>query len=258
MLGTKKVFILLQYRADCIVKCGQPFRVWHSYCSIDTRTKQMSNMEKFRPFAKPTEADFFSIETRDGQRFIRVYGYSYESSSMDYVSDENPDGTYWAMTDVSGFEVPLAEFIAEYQENGADYSDEIYEECDQYQDDQTDEQAVQTLNRYFNGHGADAFLSFGEVRLDTPDGNYIQINRMYDDTLTGYEDWREGEAYNEAMNGCHHIEQLFGVCEAQEDYTPDTKARMDRIRELARELMTQMKTWYRQDILGKRITYINQ
>lgn len=129
-------------------------------------------MRKFEPVAKPIEGDFYTILEDMGVKYIHINGYTYESSNYDYKSEKNPDGIYWANLEVSWFIFPLAEFIANLKEN-ENFVDDTYCELNQYQGDLTEEEMIDTINHYFDGHGADAYLSFGELTMDTPCGNYI-------------------------------------------------------------------------------------
>lgn len=131
-------------------------------------------MKPFQKVDKPFEGDFYSIVEENGEKFIHVNGYSYKSDSMDYVTEQNPNGVYWAHTEVCWFIFSLMDFINMYKIYGKEWVDEQYEERNQYQTDFTEEQMLECINeRYFNGHPADAFLDFDELTLDTPCGNYI-------------------------------------------------------------------------------------
>lgn len=137
-------------------------------------------MKPFVPFTKPEEVDFFSIYTRDGVKYIHIWGYTYESSDYDYITEDNPDGLYWANMEACGIEIPLQEYLDERYNN-----DDLYEEASQYQGDYDEGGMVATMNHYYNdivfsvdypakNEGApDAFLDFGELTMDTPDGDYV-------------------------------------------------------------------------------------
>lgn len=137
-------------------------------------------MKPFVPFTKPEEVDFFSIYTRDGVKYIHLWGYTYESSSNEFVTEDNPDGIYWANMEACGIEIPLQEYLDEEYNN-----DDLYEEASQYQGDYDEGGMVATMNHYYNdivfsvdypakNEGApDAFLDFGELTMDTPDGDYV-------------------------------------------------------------------------------------
>ena len=68
-------------------------------------------MAPFIPVSKPFEGDFYSIYEYLGTKHIHIFGYTYESSSNEFVTEDNPDGTYWANLEVCWFIFPLAEFI---------------------------------------------------------------------------------------------------------------------------------------------------
>lgn len=129
-------------------------------------------MEKFEKVTKPLELDFYSISEVDGIKVIHIFGYSYKSDSMEFVSKQNPDGVYWANMECCWFIEPLEEFI---QNLRADYNyvNDAYCEVKQYQSDNNDEQMVNIINHYFDGKPADAYLAFEEITMDTPCGNYV-------------------------------------------------------------------------------------
>ena len=151
-------------------------------------------MEPFKIFAEPTEVEFFSIYTEsDGTRYIHLRGYTYfvDGGNPDFMTEDNPDGDYWANMEARYLEIPLDEFIREYEalgENGNDYVNELYEQARQYQDDYSPEEILDIINHYY-GWGEvvdgeyhrvsegnpDAFLYYSEVTMDTPDGNYCFI-----------------------------------------------------------------------------------
>ena len=112
------------------------------------------------PITQPKELDFFSIYEENGIKYIHVFGYSYESD------------TYWANMECCGFLFPLAEFIKRSAEN-PDFMNDTYREVPQYQDDLTADEMVQTINTYFNGRPADAYLPFGEITMETVCGDYV-------------------------------------------------------------------------------------
>lgn len=130
-------------------------------------------MLPFIPLTKPQELDFFTIYEQDGIKYIHIFGYSYKSDSNEYVSESNPDGIYWANLECCWFIFPLAEFIANLKEN-ENFVDDTYCGLNQYQDDLTEEQMTNTINSYFDGDPADAYLGFEEITMDTPCGNYVR------------------------------------------------------------------------------------
>ena len=134
-------------------------------------------MEKFEKITKRFEGDFYSIYEEDGVKYIHVYGYTYKSDSEEFVTEENPNGIYWANFEVSWFIFSLAFFVESYREKGVEFVNEVYECRSQYQGDLTEKEMVETINRYFNGHTADAYLSFGELTEDTPCGDYVNTSK---------------------------------------------------------------------------------
>jgi hypothetical protein len=144
-------------------------------------------MTPFTPITSPIEAEFFSIYTRGGIKYIHLWGYTYESSSNEFITEDNPDGIYWANMEACGLEIPLAEFLEESKgyESIQDYTNELYEQCTQYQGDYDAEGMAVTINHYYNDivfsvdypsrneGNPDAILDYSEVTMDTPDGDYI-------------------------------------------------------------------------------------
>ena len=130
-------------------------------------------MFPFTPLTKPQELDFFTIFEDMGVKYIHIFGYSYESSNFEYVSEENPDGIYWALMECCWFIEPLEKFIANLKENG-NYVDDTYGELNQYQGELTPEQMTETINTYFDGHCPDAYLTFEEITMDTPCDDYVK------------------------------------------------------------------------------------
>ena len=130
-------------------------------------------MLPFIPLTKPQELDFFTIYEQDGIKYIHIFGYSYKSDSNEYVSESNPDGIYWANMECCWFIFPLAEFITNLKEN-ENFVDDTYCELNQYQGDLTAEEMTNTINSYFDGSPADAYLGFEEITMNTPCGNYVR------------------------------------------------------------------------------------
>ena len=122
---------------------------------------------KLTPVALCTEpqmADFFNIYEVDGIKRIHFFGYLYESD------------TYWADMQCVGIDLPLDEFIEkahDYNDLGECFLDELYEQCKQYQEDLTDEEAVRVFNTYFDGKPADYFCPVLALTEEHPCGNYI-------------------------------------------------------------------------------------
>lgn len=129
-------------------------------------------MTKFEKVTKPVELDFFSIYEDNGVKYIHIFGYSYKSDSAEYVSENNPNGIYWANMECCWFIEPLTDFVAHIKEN-KDYVNDTYCELNQYQGDFTGDEMVDIINQYFDGNPADYYLSFENVTEETPCGNYV-------------------------------------------------------------------------------------
>lgn len=132
-------------------------------------------MIPFTSVIKPFQADFYSIYEYLGKKHIHINGYTYRSDSKEFVTEDNPNGIYWANVEVCWFIFTLDEFIDRFR-NEDMFVDSVYEGLTQYQDDLTTEEMTNTINEYFNGYGADGYLSFGDLTEDTPCGNYINLN----------------------------------------------------------------------------------
>ena len=115
---------------------------------------------------EPKEVEFFSIE-HDGQggKQIHVWGYTYTEG------EDNGDGP-WRNVEYTGFIEPLQEFI-DHLNAEENYVDNHASLLTQYIGDYTDEQVVDIINHYFNGHTANRRLHYSEITIDTPCGDYI-------------------------------------------------------------------------------------
>lgn len=96
----------------------------------------------------------------EGKRIIHIFAYT-------YMGDD------WRLTEGTGIIIPLDEFIANFTEQGEEYTDELWRETNQYDGAMSAAELVTTINGFFNGYPADAFLQYGDITPDTPDGNYI-------------------------------------------------------------------------------------
>ena len=142
-------------------------------------------MTPFKPISRPISADFFSIIEHGGEKCIHIHGYTYESSSNECVTADNPDGVYWANMEACGILLPLSKFLKEFKarsENGIEYVNQLYEQCKQYQGDYTSERIVEVINHYYRDivfpalrseGNPEAYLDFGEITEDTPCGQYL-------------------------------------------------------------------------------------
>lgn len=131
-------------------------------------------MKPFTPVTNPVHADFFSLYTNpeNNKRYIHIHGYTYKSDNMDYVSEDNPNGIYWANTECIWLIVELDDFVDTYRERGGEFIDELFQDAKQGQRDLTPAEMVDAINNYY-GIAPDAILDYGEITMDTPDGNYM-------------------------------------------------------------------------------------
>ena len=135
-------------------------------------------MKRFEKATEPFMADFYTIFMGDGLygdqnvKMIHIDGYTYKSDSKEYVSEDNPDGVYWANTQACWLIEPLAEFI---QNLRADYNyvDDLFEQAKQYQTDMTREEMVDAINGYFDHKPPQYVLPYEEITEDTPCGTYV-------------------------------------------------------------------------------------
>ena len=143
-------------------------------------------MTPFIPVSKPFHTDFFSIIDQNGEKCIHLHGYTYMSDSEEFVTEDNPDGVYWANMEACGIIVPVKEFVQNFQNDKEfEYVDTLYQEAKQYQGDYDEVSIVRVINHYYSeivfslngkprGEGnPDAYLDYGEVTEDTPYGQYL-------------------------------------------------------------------------------------
>lgn len=138
-------------------------------------------MKRLEKVTKPFEADFYTIFMGDGLygdrnvKMIHIDGYTYKSDSKEFVTEDNPNGIYWANTQAVWLIEPLSEFI---QNLRADYNyvDTLFEESKQYQTDMTEKEMVDGINRYFDGNPPQFILPYEEITEDTPCGTYVTNN----------------------------------------------------------------------------------
>ena len=123
-------------------------------------------MARLEKVTEPRETEFFSIENDGrGGKQIHILGYT-------YTEGEDQGGGPWRNVEYTGFVEPLEEFIGHLMENG-DYVDDRASELKQYIGDYYDDGIVDIINHYFNGHTADAVLTYSEITMDTPCGDYV-------------------------------------------------------------------------------------
>ena len=125
-------------------------------------------------FDYPMECDFFSIYQTGRTKTIVFHGFTEESSSRDFQSDDNPYGFYWAYTRVSKFVMPLSEFVHGMQ-GDEEFYDNILQGCDEYQDDLTAEEMTEEMNhcKFFDGQAPERFVRMDQIKMSLPVGNYI-------------------------------------------------------------------------------------
>lgn len=121
----------------------------------------MSTKPTFIQILHPEELDLYSIDDDGkGGKEIHISGYTYHSDD------------HWEYTDVCWFIEPLEEFVQHVKEDSS-YAETEMSEYKQYFYDRTEEEIVDIVNHYFDGSPPDRRLSYSEITLDTPCGNYI-------------------------------------------------------------------------------------
>ena len=122
-------------------------------------------MKKFNKVTEPMELELYSIEPDGrGGKQIHVLGYLY-TEGKDYGEG------VWRNVEFTFFIEPLEDFIRHYAEN-EDYVTNHAADLNQYIEDCTDEEVVEIINHYFDGHPADYCLHYSEITMDTPCGDY--------------------------------------------------------------------------------------
>ena len=117
--------------------------------------------ERFNGAKEPMELEFFSIEPDGkGGKQIHIWGYTYDYG----------DGT-WRNVEYTGFIEPLRSFLQNYDEDD-DYVNDTAAALKQYVGDLADDEVVDVINNYFDGHPADFLLKYCNVTMETPCGNY--------------------------------------------------------------------------------------
>lgn len=115
--------------------------------------------------SEPEEMEFYSIEPDGkGGKQIHILGYTYAS--------DNNTKDYWRVAEGTFMIFPLQEFIDNLKQD-EDHVNNLWCDAKQYEGDYTDEQVVDIINHYFNGHTANRRLHYSEITIDTPCGDYI-------------------------------------------------------------------------------------
>lgn len=109
----------------------------------------------------PFEGDFYSIETVDGKKQIHIFGTLWKSD------DE------WRHSEYIFLIVPLDEFIEKYSSEGKEFIDSLMSDAKTGINELTQRQAEDTICGYFNGKHPEGRLQYGDITMDTPDGNYF-------------------------------------------------------------------------------------
>lgn len=110
---------------------------------------------------KPIACELYEIRTEGGEKYIHILAYTYQSD------------VDWRLIEGTWIIVKLKNFIMCFAEHKEDFTNEMWEETNQYESEMRGEELVDAVNNYFAGRGADKFLQYGEITIDTPDGNYI-------------------------------------------------------------------------------------
>ena len=117
-------------------------------------------MKKFEKLTSPKELDFFEICTINGEKYIHLFGYTYQSD-ID-----------WRNIECTGLLIPIAEFVRDYKEN-EEYINELYQSCTQYEGEYSSQEILDIINSYYNGNPPQFYLGFADITEDTPCGDYV-------------------------------------------------------------------------------------
>ena len=109
----------------------------------------------------PMERDFISIYLADRKKWLKYRGYSY---ARDIDEDENE----YSFCDVCFCEAPLEDVL---KEGVREWISRVSPECKQYINDCTEEHAMNTIEKYFNGKPGEQ-IDPDSITIDTPYGNY--------------------------------------------------------------------------------------
>lgn len=110
------------------------------------------------------EKDLYSIYERGGVKHIHFFGYLYY--------DGEPADLPYRNIEYTGFEDTLANYLA-WRADKHEY-DRRQAECQQYISDLSKTDAEDTFMCYFGG-SAPKSLPLGDVSMETPCGDYIDI-----------------------------------------------------------------------------------
>ena len=142
---------------------GIDFISWGCCCE-----GMFAHRKRLPEVTEPEELEFYSIEDDGkGGKQVHMLGFTYDSES------DNGNRT-WRAVEPCGVIVPIAEFIegVKSDEDGG-YAYDLMCEAKQYQGDYTEEGIVEYINHFFDGHTANRRLSYGEITMDTPCGDYV-------------------------------------------------------------------------------------
>lgn len=120
-------------------------------------------------------ADFYQIYKDDNNRkWIKIDGYFYDEG------DDNGKGTSRCV-EYSGYDMPLIEFLEfKYDENRIN---DMGSEHKQHIEDMTEDKAYQKMKEFYNGGEQINCLAYKELTIDTPVGNYVNIDKKYNNWI---------------------------------------------------------------------------
>lgn len=121
-------------------------------------------MKKFKPIkkidSKSVYTDFYSIEEINGVKHIHIFGCLWADDGRIFCEE------------YVGFVEPLADFISHLNED-AYYVGNKIATLTQYSENMEETDAIECINTYFDGKGADYILDYTDITTDTPIGNYM-------------------------------------------------------------------------------------
>lgn len=119
-------------------------------------------------FTEPKQCEMYDIHTGcDGTRRIHIFGWFWSSG------DER-----WHLTEATGLDVPLADFIREYEKYADRYLESLWEGVGQCERDCTADEALAMINTFFDGVGPERNVHYRRLTEDILDGNYMSCESL--------------------------------------------------------------------------------
>jgi len=114
-------------------------------------------------FNKPYDCEMYNIYTdADGIKHIHILGWFWPTAEGQ-----------WRLTEATGLDVPLGEFLDEYEKNPDGYLEEIWQGTKQYEKDCTKDEALNLMRTFFDGNAPEHNIRYSEISENISDGNYM-------------------------------------------------------------------------------------